>query len=98
MSKIDEATGLPELPKGYFWQVTRRNIIGNFEVHLRKRILGFISKDIDYHQLRVLTKENVFYAARTLKSEHLGTLYRPLDMNDYTLIGKYPPKSLRAVE
>lgn len=98
MTKIDKTTGLPELPEGYFWQVTGRNIIGNFEVHLRKKVLGFISKSIDYLQLVFLSEETVFNAARTLKSENWGTLYPALDMNDYTLIGKYPPKSLGAVE
>lgn len=102
---IDEDTGLPRVPKGYFWRVARTE--GVFydlppQVHLRKKVLGLFSRTVDacwisddYLGSVSDMKFGIQESATTIvcamrKDEQARAVDRAVDH----LYGDYPPKKL----
>ena len=89
---IDETTGLPALPEGYFWRVRQGSLymdhlelrkriwFGSWKVH--ERVLPYYDKD----RKRLDPKETILRYARSI----MGEFHNPWD-NFY---GDYPPKKL----
>lgn len=86
---IDDKTGLPALPDGYFWRVTRG--VASRYVYLqmrKKRWLG--SKVVDYSIISKSenTAELVLKRARGVVRD-----FNP-DRNHKQFVGNYPPNTL----
>jgi hypothetical protein len=89
MTNIDELTGLPELPKGYFWRV--KMILNEFVVvQIRKRLLwgscaieeaSLIRQDVGPQRIQAVAFLALDRWTRTRK-----------DLGRY--LGDYPPKKL----
>lgn len=95
--KIDEATGLPELPKGYFWRVHETHNESNyFRVSLMRKKIWPLGRGVveewtadsitEMSEPRVLDMANWVYREwRKLRTS-----------GNETLFGDYPPKKLGA--
>lgn len=95
---IDEETGLPALPEGYFWRVRDANYKGHAYVELRstyKRRYWLFWKKLystKLHEEMVLapiTRPRVLKEAQDCIQAVQNHL-----VSDYSLIGDYPPKNL----
>lgn len=87
--EIDESTGLPELPEGYFWRVTPGS--GSRYVYLqmrKRRWLG--SKLIDDSILR---KSEITVELVQRRATKILLDFNP-DSDYKKFVGDYPPKKL----
>ena len=88
--EIDEATGLPVLPEGHFWRVTRPRD-GSWQVQLRKRTwYGSRCVARTYSQYEMTASEVKTLAGYVLKFE-----FKRATVHEMHLIGDYPPKTLK---
>jgi hypothetical protein len=89
--KIDENTGLPELPEGHFWRVLVRYGV-HYRIQIREevKILGFKlgSCEVGEQVMLELTPNETSRRARELYHK----IYMGKDQK--SLLGDYPPKSL----
>ena len=92
MTKIDETTGLPEIPWGdrYFWRVTQAGF--GYEFHylqLRKRGKWFKNSSTE-----VLEKAVHNISPNKLRAV-ADTILRVLQADTSHYVGDYPPKNLK---
>lgn len=101
---IDEGTGLPRVPKGYFWRVNRgETMYTNYpSVELRKKVLGVFSYHVDscwisddhlgsVHDMKFGIQESATTIVCAMrKDEQAKAVDREVDH----LYGDYPPKKL----
>lgn len=90
MTKIDDRTGLPELPKGYFWRVTRGFCSEYVEVQIRKRVLFVFSRTVTYSTQNKARLNP--YSLRSTAIHALRDFNPESDWKKY--VGDYPPKKL----
>lgn len=89
MATIDETTGLPQLPEGMFWRITKPNIIGNHEIQLRKKL--FIgSVKLEYGQV----PPGAMRPGRIYESAAWALAQLNVSKQGAPFIGDYPPKRL----
>jgi hypothetical protein len=92
---MDENTGLPELPEGYFFRVTpwsgRNRYEYDLEVQLRRKL--FIGSTKIDMALATNNPHRIYEAARMVKQRAMKVIYKePGDI--YKYVGDYPPKKL----
>lgn len=98
MTNIDPATGLPQLPEGYFWRVRKDTFFRQYSyIEIRKPGRLFGSKivvqatrhteDIDEQEIRTFAD---------MLSEELEEKLNPKPRTEKNLFGDYPPKKLGA--
>lgn len=109
--KIDERTGLPELPKGYFWRVFEEEYYGYAHLAIRKRY-GIISWTVMSSVIQTtyaggvhLSINQVDDAALQSSAKRLYRMWRDkLDLlaereaARKKYVGDYPPKTLNTNE
>jgi len=89
MTTIDKVTGLPEVPKGMFWRITRPNIIGHHEVQLRRKmfigssVVGY-TQTLPSEMTPDRIRKDAMYVLRTFERSGMGRRF----------VGNYPPKKL----
>ena len=88
--EMDEATGLPALPEGHFWRVTRPQG-GYWQIQLRKHIR--------YGSRRVAETESRFEMTASNVKELAGYVlkykFEKEPAHENHLVGDYPPKTLK---
>lgn len=90
---MDDETGLPALPEpDLFFRVTR--VIGGWQVQIRRKTIYIFSKveETRTYAGHLITQRNVLDGAAHALTKYLG---RPKESSDYSLLGDYPPKSLK---
>lgn len=107
--EIDEATGLAELPEGYYFQVVEDELWGMNLKLKRKRKRWFdacLNAEIVYYaavgtaeERLALIRESIEEASKKLAAWLQAQPYENLETKKFregysALIGKYPPKSL----
>jgi len=100
--KMDETTGLPELPEGYFFRVHKQSSYSKYHyvTMFRKKQKRFLfwtytrNVELIFNDMihPTLTKENVRQAAINCTRQ-----WERWKSSDGSLVGDYPPKSLRDV-
>lgn len=84
-----ETTGLPALPDGMFWRITRPNIIGMHEIQLRKKlIIGSTNLGYTQRSPETMHAEGIQRDARYLLRQYQG------NSSGMKYVGDYPPKKL----
>ena len=87
--EMDEATGLPALPEGYFWRVTRPSR-GYWQVQLRKRTRHG-SRCVAWTGSRF---EMTASQVKELAGYVLKYKFEKGPAHENHLVGDYPPKTL----
>jgi hypothetical protein len=90
---IDENTGLPALPEGYFWNV-RKDLEGDYHVTIRRGWHYLLSYKVQGSFIirRPLTKESLSEKAKYVYGKWQDRVR--VRESDDSLTGSYPPKSL----
>lgn len=92
--EYDEATGLPKLPEGYFWKVSKASLDGYHNVAIRKVWLCYpFSTRVEYTLTSNLTKKSL-----KTEAEYVFRNFEKKLRNAKTaksLYGSYPPKKLK---
>lgn len=97
MTKPDNNTGFPEVPEGYFWQVTHSALPGMFRVELRKKLFWIFSQRIEFTitapplSRALLFEEAEYVLEKWRESKH----YIAIEETSSMYVGKYPPKNLK---
>lgn len=102
MTDIDPTTGLPTLPKGYFWRIRKwyyRGSENNLRITLMKKRWFLlpnreIGSGLAQAEGEFLGEDDVVYTTKRIKSKFLKSLHidnRALAYRD-SLIGDYPLK------
>lgn len=91
--KIDETTGLPELPEGYFWRISQAIVSEDalrVELYRKRRFTSPVR--IDFRMAGASSEEDMKRCIR----EEAGLLFKEtFQPNKYAgFMGDYPPKSL----
>lgn len=93
-AKIDPATGMPELPEGYFWRV-KQGYAYAINVQLRKRVMGRLSVVVENSVNDDPTPWGVRnLAAYVLYRWETSTARKQEEAAIQNLYGDYPPKKL----
>lgn len=95
MANIDDKTGLPELPEGYFWRV-KESVSIFVDVEIRKKWwVG--SRQVAWTSMyrSQLSKQKILECARYVLSKWRRDVTETNDSR--ALLGDYPPKSLNEV-
>lgn len=103
--KIDPTTGLPELPEGYFWKVSRtENPYGLSEEPVFVELMRTSTFDgvlVLYRRVTRFTPFEEYVDFRDLKPRHIRStaksVYRAWKrlQRSEELLGDYPPNSLQ---
>ena len=88
--EMDEATGLPALPEGYFWRVTRPSR-GFWDVQLRKRTRHGSRCEAGTASQHEMTASKV----KELAGYVLKYKFKKESTHEMHLVGDYPPKTLK---
>ncbi len=90
---IDENTGLPSLPEGYFWHV-RKDLEGDYHVTIRRGWHYLLSYKVEglWIVREPLTRNNVSYKAQRVYDKWQTRVANK--SVDKELTGSYPPKTL----
>lgn len=89
---IDEQTGFPVLPEGFFWRVTRG--VWSEYVYLqirRRRLIGSVR-----HADSILRKSEVTPAKLRYSAGRCLEEFDPSGAKHKAFVGDYPPKRLRS--
>lgn len=89
---IDSATGLPELPEGYFWRVRTGSLSRDY-LDLRKKT-WYGSKVIDNRVLRYYDGEGNVIEPRVEILNRAKRIYGEFENPWDEYYGDYPPKKL----
>lgn len=98
MSKPDPITGFPEVPEGYFWEITKSaSIKGYFRLELRRKYFWVFSDRVRFSLISApLSAERLYEEAEYILEKCEEDLNRRATENASNVyIGKYPPKSLK---
>jgi hypothetical protein len=89
MIKINDETGLPDLPEGHFWRFTEGTLFYKCELRKKWKFLGIPVSSLLAQKTMNGLNEEVMVRAATLIME---------DREDYmkaeSLLGDYPPKKI----
>lgn len=88
---IDESTGLPELPEGYFWRV--KESVGDYlRIQMRRRVF-FWSEVVEWSGVNknIASKFEIQMAAKHVL---LLVQEKKVDPKWRKYLGDYPPKKL----
>lgn len=88
--EMDEATGLPTLPEGYFWRVTRPSR-GYWQVQLRK-CTWYGSRCVAWTESQ---HEMTASKVKELAGYVLEYKFEKEPVHEMHLVGDYPPKTLK---
>ena len=111
---ISPETGLPELPDGYYWEISLGNSVYSRDdlwiaLMKERRLLpdsvieyttvGFRRRDYEWEDPNATLEERVLYWA-TYVYNKVKFRFEVDKKREYakTLVGKYPPKSLKDTE
>lgn len=98
MTKTDPLTGLPEVPEGYFWEVTPAYTQGLFRLKLRKKLFWIFNETVEWTIADdPMTDSSLYEDALYLLSLWRGreqAAKREADTFS-RYVGKYPPKTLK---
>lgn len=98
MTKPDPTTGFPEVPEGYFWEVTDAATNGWLRLHLKKKVWIF-SCEVQWTVVEPpFTPQNFYEEALYVLREWERSKERiALEEASKKYIGKYPPKNMKDV-
>lgn len=91
--KIDENTGLPELPAGHYWHVRKAAIKDWHHIEIRQGWIFPFSRVREYRiETSMLTEQNLKQSARAVFDDFEFIKARRITAK--SLRGSYPPKTL----
>ena len=87
--ELDESTGLPKLPKGYFWRVGRKDRDGDHCLYILRGVFPLCYAVKHTWIYGTLTEDKILYQAQDLFIDWSK------ERGSKNLVGNYPPKTLK---